>query len=159
VVPVWVVVLIALIGVPVAGLGVVFLALSSMRVDPVAAAWAMTNSPDAMTAQRLLDDYEANAVEADRRYQGRRFIVTGAVQKVDSALFGGLVVYLEGTLTRDVVCFFSGAHRDRIAALRPGQVVHVRGQCTGKTMMIVNFHDCEFVDGPPPGYDPGRQGG
>jgi hypothetical protein len=158
VVPVWVVVLIALIAVPVAGLGVVFLALSSMRVDPVAAAWATTNSPDAMTVWRLLADYEANAVEADQRHQGRRFIVTGTVQKVDQALFGSLVVYLEGALTRDVVCFFGAAHRDRVAALRPGQVVHVRGQCTGRTLMNINFHDCEFVDGPPPGYNPGRGG-
>jgi hypothetical protein len=129
----------------------------------LAAAWATTDDADFTTARRLHAEYESNAVAADLRFNGRVFVVTGVVKGVGPVMSfeqpadlvppGTMKVRLEtGHIVEGVACFFGGAHRARVAALRAGQVVHVRGRCFGRPMRPghVNFHGCEFYDGPPP---------
>jgi hypothetical protein len=109
---------------------------------------AASTAPDAVTAEQLAADYRSNAVAADQYYHNRIWTVTGTVQNVDQALFRGMVVRLEGGWGGPVSCFFGDPHRLPVAALRPGQTVHVRGRCRGKWVLGANLQDCELVSRP-----------
>ena len=114
----------------------------------------------AVTARRLCDDYEANAVAADRRYKHHILVVTGSLTQVlnspraDGPGAGRTAVFLtDGYSSVAVRCSFRARHRPRVATLRPGDTVHIRGFCCGQVDGTVHLLNGTFVEDPAAGAD------
>ena len=90
-----------------------------------------------ITAVKLFKDYESNEVAADEKYKNKILEVTGTIEDI-SVVLGQIFIDLktgEYELT-SIHCSFSDTHKSKIAKLRKGQSVTVKGRCTG---MLLNL--------------------
>jgi len=93
-----------------------------------------------LTAQQLCDEYKANAVEADYKYQGKIIKISGEVKGMDRD-FITQTAYLKldcGVLTWvDLVwCYFNWGSESEFVGVETGDVVSVRCACIGKTWCL-----------------------
>lgn len=100
---------------------------------------------DRVSAEKLCKDYEANEVAADEKYKGKILIVDGTVKDIEKGIFDEIYVTLEGDKDRitSVKCYFSDAHKSRLARLTKDQKVSIKGKCDGKTFDVV-LKGCTF---------------
>ena len=93
-----------------------------------------------VTAQRLVEDYKANEVAADQKYNDRTLEVTGIVGDIKKDILGKIYVVLGSGKqyeVRQVQCFFSDDWADRAARLKKGQRITISGRCTGLMMNVL----------------------
>jgi hypothetical protein len=101
-----------------------------------------------LTAAALFKAYFDNAIAADENYKDKSVTISGKVAAVGGQ--GELFVNLYGIdkardLTKIVRCYFPDTQKDRLKALVPNQVIHVKGMCKGMTDGRVVIRDCNFV--------------
>lgn len=91
-----------------------------------------------ITADRLMREYEANEVAADRRYKGKVIVVTGVIDSIGTDVLDTLYVVLQAEsegLSR-VQCYFGDSHATELSQLREGVRIDIKGRCGGKFMNI-----------------------
>jgi hypothetical protein len=91
-----------------------------------------------VTAVELARAYDQNEDRADARFKNRVLEVTGVVKEVDFVNNDdAYAVLLHGTQDDTVDCEFAKdpAIRARLAQLKPGDTVTIRGKCTGGTIL------------------------
>ena len=82
-----------------------------------------------VTATRMYEDYEANRVAADQKYDGKVLAVSGTVETIaggdDSPYYIDLAT---GQLSLvSVRCYFSQSHLNELTKLQTGDRVELRG--------------------------------
>jgi hypothetical protein len=85
-----------------------------------------------LTVEQLYEEFEANEVAADLKYEGKFIEVSGTVDHIGKDLMGTAYVRLyssRGTLN-DLLCFFDEANEYQVAPLVKGQDAIVRGKYT-----------------------------
>ena len=97
-----------------------------------------------VSAAQLQKDYDDNEVSADLKYKGQEIEVTGQVQSVDK-VWGTMYVYIEADWFQSIHCSMKSEQIDRVAGLKSGQNVVIRGKCTGMLLGIVSLDKCEIV--------------
>ena len=105
-------------------------------------------SPDIkISANELHQDYQANEVKADGKYEGKILQVTGTVEDVGKDITDTIYVSLsvggEYSAT-SVQCFFADSHTDDAANLNKGDQVTIKGKGDG-LMMNVLLRGCSLV--------------
>jgi hypothetical protein len=100
-----------------------------------------------VTASQLLDEYDANEVAADMKYQGKLIAVTGYVHYISSSSTGDSRVSLGSTqevafLEDTVECYFRIIHQPQVAQLSKGQLITIAGICHGKGLFSVKLKEC-----------------
>jgi len=111
---------------------------------------AVTEAPQVeyrVTAGQLLDEYDANEVAADMKYQGKLIAVTGYVHYIDSSSTGDSRVSLGptqevGFLEDTVECYFRIIHQAQVAQLKKGQLTTIAGICHGEGFFSVKLKEC-----------------
>jgi hypothetical protein len=111
---------------------------------------ALSASDDSITAEKLIYDYNANEIFADRTYTGKIIVVRGSVGKINkgsgSGLFGASVELSDGNADSDwvVLCELAKDQESRAASLRPGNSIKVHGTCHGAVDLFsqVRLKDC-----------------
>lgn len=100
-----------------------------------------------ITAVELDRAYDTDEDAADTAYGGKVLEVTGVVQSVDLEDDTAFVVELRGLPDSTVDCEFAKdpVTRARLARLRPGETVTIRGRCEGKDDGAVTLEACELV--------------
>lgn len=125
---------------------------------PVAGA-AVADTENKVTAQDLLvsahdllEAYQNNDAEADRRYQGGLLAVTGWVARLARDGENHLFVEVKGSKKLEsftVKCLFRFRNEGEVASLQPGQALMIKGRCDGKqgdnATGNVILKDCRFV--------------
>lgn len=81
--------------------------------------------------------YERDEDRADAMYQNKVLEVTGTIKEVDFVNEDAYVVLLRGVEDVTVDCQFTKdpATRTRLAQLRPGETITIRGKCTAHTVL------------------------
>jgi hypothetical protein len=103
--------------------------------------------PVVITSKNLYKAYEANEVDADKKYSKRIGIVTGKIRKI-SVTSGDPVISLSngdsGSLL-GVNCYFSDNNQSsKIAKLKKGSTITIKGTIRGMSMVDVCLDDCEI---------------
>ena len=102
-----------------------------------------------VTAEKLCLDYNSNAIAADATYKGNILEVSSTVEGIDRDILNNNKAYLKmncGWIT-DVWCYFDKAYEDQLVPVHKGDLVSVRGECTGKNIIkrITLWH-CTSVE-------------
>jgi hypothetical protein len=86
----------------------------------------------------LYREYEMDEAAANRKYKGKELLISGAVRYVDRDVAGTLFLTLRGNdLFSSVQCYFNDESASKLASLRPGDVVEIRGRCTGLVINVL----------------------
>ena len=102
-----------------------------------------------VTAEKLCYDYNTNAIAADATYKGNILEVSWVVDGIGRDILNNNKAYLRmncGWIT-DVWCYFDEAYESLLVPVHEGDLVSVRGECTGKNIIkrITLWH-CTSVE-------------
>jgi len=97
-----------------------------------------------VTADQLAAAYDANEIAANKQYDHKKFIVTGRVSEIATAI-GALDVTVTGPNGGSVVCYFDKDANDQLAALEKGQRIAIEGTGGGAPVGLVMMSDCTIV--------------
>jgi hypothetical protein len=132
------------------------LGFSALVVLLFALAWQLQSSAparsvsdDSITAEKLIYDYNVNAIFADRTYRDKIIVVRGSVGKITRGM-GNNNVLGDSVDLRDadadsewvVRCEFPKDQESRVASLRPGDSIKVQGTCQGTFFSSVELKNC-----------------
>lgn len=94
-----------------------------------------------LESKQLFDEYDQNEDAANKKYLGKILSVRGKIadRAVDSK--GVISFILEGGEMAGVGCQFEKGSLDEIQNIKKGQVISVKGRCTGMLMDVV-LVDC-----------------
>jgi hypothetical protein len=99
-----------------------------------------------VTAQKLVADYDANQLSADKTYKDKVYKITGSINDFGSDIVGEPYVTLVGDgYFNNVNCSFSNEQADAISKLKKGQAVTFQGTVYGDLIGSVSVHDCSIV--------------
>ena len=99
-----------------------------------------------VTAEALLNEYEENQVAADLKYKGQVIVVKGRINDIGEDILKTPYI----TLCADewglscVQCFFADNEKPKLARLKKGQFIQVKGLCDGKAIFNVILKGCEL---------------
>ncbi len=102
-----------------------------------------TKSAFTVTDKVIAKAYDSNEVAADVQYKGKVGEVTGKIIDISND-FDIITIILDGTTFTGVCVNLAPAAKDQVLALKTGQVVTVKGNCTG-LLINVNFEDGVIV--------------
>lgn len=87
----------------------------------------------AVNAKVLCQEYNANEVLANSRYENKKLRVTGLVEQVNQPFSSVMTVGLKGDENNfsSVSCEFKGKHKKTLASLVKNQTVSIEGICYG----------------------------
>jgi hypothetical protein len=94
-----------------------------------------------LTAPELLAAYQENEVAADKKYKGKKILVTGVAESINKDILDQSYV----TLTGDG--YFSNIHctmksEDDAASIKKGKTYSFLGECSGLIIGSVMLDDC-----------------
>ena len=89
-------------------------------------------------AVSLFNEYEANAIAAEAKFQGRTVIVTGVVTEIDEIFDQAYVTLTDGDewSWSGVDCYFADENRPQLAQLTKGQEITLKGQVDEYNMSV-----------------------
>lgn len=90
-----------------------------------------------MPIDKLISNYDANEVAADKRYKGKIIRVEGVITDFGTELLGHKYVTIEhpNIPFYYVQCVFKREYSDRLARYSKGDVISVTGECRGKGVL------------------------
>lgn len=105
--------------------------------------------PIAVSAQQLLDEYDANEVAARLKYQYKQVAVSGYVDNINVNNVTGepyaSIVGSPGESTRSWIrCVFPFSAQSTLATVHEGDYVTIIGTCTYHILGSVMVDECHF---------------
>jgi hypothetical protein len=99
-----------------------------------------------VTADKLYEDYESNALTADTKYKGKVVEVTGKFLKFNKDRFGRSTVDLDTTGDGMIRCDFPRGFEGQLEKLKADQTVTIRGRCKGRDgKNVIGLEECILV--------------
>ena len=102
-----------------------------------------------VTAEKLCDDYNSNEIAAVAMYKGNILEVSSAVDGLGRDVLNNNKAFLRmncGWIT-DVWCYFDEAYESQLVPVNEGDLVSVRGECTGKNIIKrIGLNHCTSVE-------------
>lgn len=98
-----------------------------------------------ITAPNLLKEYKDNEVRADGKYKGKVLEVSGTVDGIGKDLMDTMYVSLKGDVIFGIQCMFAKKHESKLASLKKGQEITLKGKCTGKMGNVI-LRGCMLVE-------------
>ena len=101
---------------------------------------AATSAPISVTAGALYAAYEANAIAAEQKYEGKAVLITGTVSNVDRDILGDSYVTLTAGGEWDVwgvQCFVAESSLPQIAGLTKGERITMLGKVEGYLLNVL----------------------
>ena len=98
----------------------------------------------------LHQDYMDNPISADAKYKGKILKLTGEVYNIDREIAGNTYITFNigGQYSfKDVRITFKKSEESKVAQLKKGQTVTIKGECIGTLLSTtVALKDCEIID-------------
>lgn len=92
-----------------------------------------------ITAAALSKEYNADEKASDAKYLNKAIEVTGTVGEIDKNQDGGTMAILQ---TEDPAAGIQCTMRDKSVVITKGQVVTIKGFCSGNGITGVSLTDC-----------------
>jgi hypothetical protein len=96
-------------------------------------------------AKTLVGDYDTDENKANARYLGKIVEVSGVISEKTKDKKGNYNITLQGPDLSGIGCEFEPKSQNILAGLKEGQVVKIKGICTGVLMDVVMV-DCVYVN-------------
>lgn len=98
-----------------------------------------------VSAEDLINEYEANELKADEKYLNKYLIVKGYVSNISKVLGSTSVTIGTGEdfEVTAISCSFSKENEDQVIELEKGQEIIIHGKCNGKGWDI-ELKGCEI---------------
>lgn len=94
-----------------------------------------------LKAETLVSEYDHDEKKANAKYLGKIVEVSGIVSEKTKDRTGNYNVTLQGPDLAGIGCEFENKVQDKLASLKEGQEVKIKGICTGVLMDVV-LVDC-----------------
>ena len=107
-----------------------------------------SSGPDAtkVNYKTLYKDYDANPINADKKYKDKKLILTGTIANIDRDIGQNPYIIFDIDEYGAEQIKMSFNDDDTVAKLKKGQTVTVKGNCGGTfTSSLVVLNDCEIV--------------
>lgn len=124
-----------------------YLSQPPITPEPKKAKPTPTPKPERISAEKLNDAFQENEVAANQRYKGQIIEVSGKVNSVESGFWGGVTVKIDADEygVYQINCSMNRDQESKVASLKSGQKIVIRGKCTGKSFIEVELDDCDIV--------------
>lgn len=101
----------------------------------------------AVSAASVMAAYEQNEISADNQFKGKVIVVRGRVGSIGKNLLNAPYVTLDDDASGigSVQCFFEKSDEPKLAKLRPGQTLYIKGTVDGK-MISVELSDSIILE-------------
>lgn len=97
-----------------------------------------------VNAERLIQDYVSNQINADEKYQNKRVKIDGTIYEVGQDWSGGNYVMLREEYDYNgIQCEFKT--KDELMNLYKGQYIILKGKVLGFTKGIILIEDCSIT--------------
>lgn len=106
---------------------------------------ARDDAPLTVQVDALVRDYADDADTADRKYKGRVLEVTGRLGPIERNAGRVTAAVQDPGGTDLVACEFTAEGAKRLASVKPGRTVTVRGRCRGTVDDVPTLSDCTVV--------------
>jgi len=98
-----------------------------------------------LTSQNLINAYEKDEVETNKKYSEKIIEVKGEIHKI-STLKGATVITLkEKNMGSSIICYMLPEENMKSLNFKIGQNIYIRGICTGYLLDVIMVK-CIFVD-------------
>lgn len=98
----------------------------------------------------LYQEYQDNAINADSKYRDKILKLTGAVDNINREIAGNpYITFKVGDKNsfKDVRITFKKSEEEKVANLKKGQTVTIKGKCSGQLATgTVSLNDCEIIE-------------
>lgn len=95
----------------------------------------------------LYEEYMANPINADSKYKGKILKLTGTVGTIDREIDQRTYITFDIDFLKDVRITFKKDQESKVAQLKKGQTVTIKGKCTGTLLSTtVALDDCEIIE-------------
>lgn len=104
-----------------------------LYMKPVKNDFSEAKADVSISAQELFHDFEADEATAKVKYLNKVVEVTGVAQEISAASDGStnIIMHEPDELMGGVLCNFMGENAKAAAAIKSGETVTVKGECTG----------------------------
>jgi len=86
-----------------------------------------------LSPDQILKEYKDNEAAADKKYLGKIISIEGIVTDISSE---------DIRLNNDVVCNFDGKEKNKLADIRKGERITIKGECAGSLLWTVHLQLC-----------------
>ncbi len=94
----------------------------------------------------LFAEYEKNEKKADKKFIGKIIDIEGQIMGIEKDEAGkGVVILDSGNGMDGIMCTLEDSETKKLATLKEGQKVKIRGKCAGKMMDVV-FNKCLLLE-------------
>ncbi|TSE04644.1 OB-fold protein [Aquimarina algiphila] len=95
-------------------------------------------SPDiTLVSQKLLNDFENNEFESNSKYLDKIIEVNGTISEINVSENKGIITLSDEGSMGGVICHLSPEEHTKIASLKKGQNIKIKGICTGYLMDVI----------------------
>ena len=96
---------------------------------------------------QLHKEYMDNPISADAKYKGKTLKLTGKVEDIDREIAGNTYITFKIDFLEDVRITFKKSEESKVAQLKKGQQITIKGECTGTLLSTtVALKNCEIVE-------------
>lgn len=107
---------------------------------------SLTEGATAVDYKTLYKDYEDNAISADKKYRGKKLVLTGEIANIDRDIAQSAYVTFNIDEYGAKSIKMSFDNDDIVAKFKKGQKITIVGTCGGTfASTIVVMNNCEFV--------------
>ena len=97
-------------------------------------------------ATSLFAEYEKNEKKADKKFIGKIMDIEGRIMGLEKDEAGkGVVILDSGNGMDGIMCTLEDSETKKMAGLKEGQSIKIRGKCAGKMMDVV-FNKCLLLE-------------
>lgn len=99
------------------------------------------SEPEAISAGKLYQEYEANEIAADKKYKGKKMRISGKVESIAKDILNEPYITLySGDIAFYVQCYLND--KTQAETLKKGDVVVLDGEVSGLSVLNVLVKDC-----------------
>lgn len=107
----------------------------------------IANGAIKVNCETLYKDYESNAINADKKYRGKKLVLTGTIANIDRDIAQNPYITFNVDEYGAEQIKMSFNDDDTVAKLKKGQKVTVVGNCSGTfTSSLVVLDNCSIVN-------------
>lgn len=118
------------------------LAAGSYETDSGASKVASEPSSYTLTAKQLYDEYDANKVAAEAKYDSKIVTVTGTIQSIGKDVADNAYIVIDGMGLDGVQCLFPEGQESAISQLSKGQEIVAKGKVDGQAIGNIIVRNC-----------------
>ena len=98
-----------------------------------------------LTAQNLIDDYQQNENDSNKKYSENVILVKGKVFEISTLKGNSIITLKDEGLESSIICHMIPEDNKRALQFKKGDEINIKGICTGYLMDVIMVR-CTLVE-------------